>query len=278
MSRWFKKRQPPSGSGGEEPTFRAAGAITEGMADEGDALKWASRYRTGDSGRPARIGLRLAVFFNVFLLICLVLALDTFRMIFPLQRTVPQIMTVRGPDDILVRVEGARLDGPGARWATERLVLTYVRFRYEFIPDPTEMERRWGVNPPCLSQPMDPVFDDGLCAYMRKRTDVQPYVAFTEVMRPLLSQWIEAGISRTVEFTVDPVWRDNSHIEVRFLLREQQRGRVIRETHMQVNVRFSLGGSQEVPRAERYLNPEAFRVIGIQEAEIADPRRGGAQR
>jgi len=117
--------------------------------------------------------------------------------IFPLQKVVPFMVTFKGQDSQVVRVEPLEADAQTMRYASEDMVRQYITMRHKVTPDFTIMNAQWGPRSRIAAQ-----------------TTLETYQAFRAASENELKQLVSQNYSRDVEINTvaqlpDGTWQVN---------------------------------------------------------------------
>ncbi|MFZ3481919.1 type IV secretion system protein [Sphingomonas sp. 3-13AW] len=102
--------------------------------------------------------------------------------IFPLQKVVPYMVTFKGQESQVVRIEAFEADAQSMRFATEDSVRQYVSLRHKVTPDFAVMNQQWGPKSRIAAQ-----------------TALPAYQAFRKAADDELKQLVSQNYSREVQ-------------------------------------------------------------------------------
>lgn len=265
-----------------------ASQLTAGGQDGNDVLgDYGMTRRTGDERLGLHRYLRASTFLNIGLLLVVLLEADIIRVLLPLKEVKPMVATVSMADDIVARVEQIPLDTPRADAIALRLAAGWIKTAFEVVPDWEQMNNRWGSSPaPKCAQEARSVagrYDDELCTYMARHSSKEAYMAFLDFVSADGDQngtsdamdWVENGITRKVDFYMDPLRRGPDALEFRFWTIDSENGREVGRQHWVVNLRYTFNTEQRADATEQFLNPYAFKVTQFIPARTSEKAEEG---
>ena len=233
-------------------------------------------FRTGDPVRAVSRGLRLSVLLNVILAASALSLASALASLTPLRQAVPYLVQMQEKEAALVRLEPFVASSDRIDNIAEQLVVNWTVLAHEMLPDSEAMRQRWGAA--CLRG--GPSVTDNLCAFMYKHSSEGVYRRFVEANSKKISEMLAARITRRVIIDAEPTRKGPKEVEVRFTLIETQpddKGgqRELRKASFIANVWYEFI-EEEVPHAERFLNPLGFKVVNWTRTALESaPKRTG---